>query len=87
MYSIKDETNTTLHLIRSKVSEIPIVPTKYPQGRGNDVLYGPPFSVSIGFPSSSIKMNTKGNIAYLKNMIVIFICLIFWDIGISSANA
>ena len=44
------------------------MPTKYPQGRGNDALYGPPFSVCIGFPASSIKMNTKGKIAYLKNM-------------------
>ena len=69
VYSLKDETNTTIHLVPSEKSKIPITPTKYPQGRGNTTLYGPPYSVNLGFPPSSNKLNTRGKIAFTKTLI------------------
>ena len=69
VYSLKDETNTTIHLVKSQQSKIPITPTKYPQGRGNKTLYGPPYSVNLGFPPSSNKLNTRGKIAFTRTLL------------------
>ena len=69
VYSLKDETKTTLHLLSSKHSKIPIMPTKYPQGRGNAPLYGSPYAINIGFPPSSTKLNTRGKIALTKTLL------------------
>lgn len=45
------------------------IPTKYPQGRGNAPLYGPPYAINIGFPPSSTKLNTRGKIALTKTLL------------------
>ena len=40
MFSLKDETNTSIHLVPSIDSRIVLVPTKYPQGREKEMENG-----------------------------------------------
>lgn len=73
VYSMKGETNNTIiHLVPSFRTRIPLVPTRYPQGRGNKTVYGPPFSVCLGFPATSNKLNTRGKIAYTNTLVESF---------------
>ena len=56
---MKDETYTSIDLVPSENYKIPLVLTKYPQGRGNEPKLGPPFSVCLGFPATIPTLNTK----------------------------
>ena len=72
MYSTKSENITTIHLVPTSQTKIPIMSTRYAQGRGNKALFGPPFYVCLGFPETSNKLNTRGKIAYANTVVESF---------------
>jgi hypothetical protein len=73
VYSRKDETNTTIALTHTKEDAVILTSTKYPQGRNKPVLYGPPYSVCLGFPLITSKMVTNEKIQQQRLFIRLFI--------------
>lgn len=69
MYSQRDDINTTIHLVPKVNTRIPLIAKKFNQGRGREPVFGPPFSVCLGFPLSTSNMTTNNKISQQKRYI------------------
>ena len=69
VYSEKDDVNTTIHLVPTIDTKIPLIATKFLQGRGREPVLGPPFSVCLGFITSATNMTTNSKISQQKKCI------------------
>ena len=66
VHSKKDKNSTSIFLIPDGTDNVPLTPTCYPQGRGKNQLFGSPYSVCLGFPLNSAKMNSHGKVEQQK---------------------
>ena len=57
----KEDSTLSINLINDPNQGVTFVSTKFPQGRSK-MLYGPPYTVTIGIPISSHEGTTKGKI-------------------------
>jgi hypothetical protein len=72
VYSRKDETSTTISLTHTKEDPIILTSKKFPQGRNQPSLYGPPYSLCLGFPLITTKMVTKEKIDYQRQFLRLY---------------
>ena len=57
----KEDSTSSITLINDRNQGVTFVSTKFPQGRSK-MLYGPPYTITIGIPIISHEGTTKGKI-------------------------